>query len=97
MGVKFKKRLAGTNSAFTRPGKNSKTGSQATMTQAKAHISLTTSLARLPAEGQSWIKGLNQSYRESTERVLNIVGADNFVRDWKIHRDDQINLENDFG
>jgi hypothetical protein len=67
------------------------------MTQAKAHISLTTILPRLPAEGQSWIRGLSPSFRRSTEHVLNIVGEDSFVENWKMHRDDQINLDNDFG
>ncbi|MGA9201414.1 MAG: hypothetical protein WBZ67_13050, partial [Pseudolabrys sp.] len=40
------------------------------MTQAKNHISLTTTLPKLPTDAQAWINELDPSFRSSTERVL---------------------------
>jgi hypothetical protein len=59
-------------------------------------IPLTAILPRLPAEARSWIAALSPPFRRSTEHVLNIVGEDSFIRNWKTHRDDQVNLDNDF-
>jgi hypothetical protein len=67
------------------------------MTEPKADILLTTILPRLPAEGQQWINGMEPFYRETAEHILNLVGADNFVKHWKTHREDEQNFEHHFG
>src|SRR5262245_39711391 len=59
------------------------------MTQAKDHISLMSILPKLPAEGQSWINELDASNRRATECLLNIVGEESFVKNWRQHRADQ--------
>jgi hypothetical protein len=64
------------------------------MTQAKNHISLTTTLPKLPTDAQAWINELDPSFRSSTERVLNVVREES--KHWQTHRADQQKLENDF-
>jgi hypothetical protein len=64
------------------------------MTQAKNHISLTTTLPKLPTDAQAWINELDPSFRSSTERVLNVVREES--KHWQTHRPDQQKLENDF-
>jgi len=58
--------------------------------------SLTTTLARLPAEAQTWINRLDPTFRSSTEHVLNLVGEDDFIKHGRTHRADQVRLQNDF-
>ena len=58
-------------------------------------ISLTTILPRLPAEAQAWINALPPDDRQSTEYLMNLVGADNFVKHWRTHRDDWIETESE--
>jgi hypothetical protein len=62
-----------------------------------SHVTLIAILPRLPPEARLWITGLSPFWRCSTEHVLNIVGEDSFVRNWQTHRQDQVNLANDFG
>ena len=59
------------------------------MTKANGHISLMSILPKLAAEGQSWINGLDASNRRATEHLLNIVGEESFVKNWRQHRADQ--------
>jgi hypothetical protein len=59
------------------------------MTQAKNHISLTTALPKLPTDAQAWINELDPSFRSSTERVLNVVREESFIKHWQTHRADQ--------
>jgi hypothetical protein len=60
-------------------------------------ISLTMILPRLPAEARQWINGLPPHYLRAIEDILDRVGADNFVRHWRAHRQDQQDFEHDFG
>jgi hypothetical protein len=46
-------------------------------------------LPRLPTEAQSWIADLDAADYATTERILNDIGAENFLRYWRIHRDAQ--------
>jgi hypothetical protein len=63
----------------------------------KPVISLTTILPRLPAGARQWINGLPPYYRRTIEDILDRVGADNFVKRWQVHRQDQQDFEHDFG
>jgi hypothetical protein len=64
------------------------------MTQPR--LSLTTILPRLPPEGRAWINSLNATWRHGAEQVLNNIGEENFIRSWRVHRDDQRKLAHDF-
>jgi len=51
----------------------------------------------LPPVAQLWIDDLPPTYRQSTEYLLNLVGADNFIEHWLQHHADWIRFENDHG
>lgn len=59
-------------------------------------ITLASILPRLPAEAQAWIKGLDADDYTAMETILNNVGAENFIKHWKVHHDDYQKFEYDF-
>jgi hypothetical protein len=40
-------------------------------------------------EAESWIADLDAADYATTERILNDIGAENFLRYWRVHRDAQ--------
>ena len=59
-------------------------------------ISLTTTLSKLPAEAQLWIMCLTPDQFDEIQTILNIVGENNFIKDWRMHKKDQEKFEDDF-
>jgi hypothetical protein len=59
-------------------------------------ISLQDTLPKLPVEAQTWINGLNRVHRLAAEYILNIVGEDSFIANWREHRFYQQKLVHDF-
>jgi hypothetical protein len=53
--------------------------------------------ARLPLEGQAWLKSLNNFCRRVVEFDLRNAGPDQFVGHWKLLRDTLERLEGEFG
>jgi hypothetical protein len=52
-------------------------------------LTLTDLLPQLPPEARDWIAGLDASDYATTERILNRIGAENFITHWQTHRADQ--------
>jgi hypothetical protein len=75
-----------------------KTGSDTSQSTSpdQDHISLTMTLPKLPAEAQSWIKGMPPKWRGALERKLNIVGEESFLKNWKHHKAEWEKLAYDF-
>jgi hypothetical protein len=50
----------------------------------------------LPAEALAWIEGMNTGSRSATQHMLEIVGPERFIRNWRVYRDDVARIEYDF-
>ena len=66
------------------------------MTESKPNIALTATLLKLPAEAQLWIMCLAPDQFDKIQTTLNIVGENNFIKDWRKHKKDQEKFEDDF-
>jgi hypothetical protein len=58
---------------------------------------LSSILPFLPPEAQHWIDNLPPHYRRTMQDIVDLVGEDNFLQHWQTHREDQQNIEHDFG
>jgi hypothetical protein len=50
-------------------------------------ITLTMIRPKLTAEGRLWVNTLTPDEADSIEYTLNLIGEDNFIKNWREHRD----------
>jgi hypothetical protein len=49
---------------------------------------------RLPPEAQKWVNEMNRDEKTGTEIILNNVGVDSFIENWRTHKDDLDYIQN---